>query len=84
MLVSVVGGYSLAYYLVFGRSRLRGCCFMLVVAAMIASYLVRIYAWRTLMGETGVVNSALIVDRGDRQARWAGCSSPACLSWPPR
>jgi spermidine/putrescine transport system permease protein len=32
---------------------------MLVVMAMFASYLVRIYAWRTLLGSEGVINGAL-------------------------
>ena len=31
----------------------------LITASMFASYLVRIYAWRTMLGENGVVNSAL-------------------------
>lgn len=61
--LSVVGGYLLAYYLVFGRSRRRSIILVLVLSALTASYLVRIYAWRTLLGDSGIVNSALI---------WAG------------
>jgi spermidine/putrescine transport system permease protein len=57
--VSVVAGYVLAYYLVFGRSRRRNLLFILVLSALMASYLVRIYAWRTLLGESGIINSAL-------------------------
>jgi spermidine/putrescine transport system permease protein len=59
VLLSVSCGYALAYYLVFGQSRLRGLLFLLVLTALMASYLVRIYAWRTLLGETGVVNTLL-------------------------
>jgi spermidine/putrescine transport system permease protein len=32
---------------------------LLVVAAMFASYLVRIYAWRTMLGTDGVINATL-------------------------
>jgi spermidine/putrescine transport system permease protein len=58
-IASVVAGYLLAYYIVFGGSRHRNLLFGLLVTALMASYLVRIYAWRTLLGETGIVNSAL-------------------------
>ncbi|MBA3380677.1 MAG: ABC transporter permease [Actinobacteria bacterium] len=57
--VSVVAGYLLAYYLVFGRSWRRNLVFALVLSALMASYLVRIYAWKTLLGSSGILNSAL-------------------------
>jgi spermidine/putrescine transport system permease protein len=58
--ISVVGGYLIAYYLVFHASgRGRTLLFALVVISMLASYLARVYAWRTLMGERGIINSAL-------------------------
>jgi spermidine/putrescine transport system permease protein len=56
---SVAGGYALAYYSVFGTGRGRRVLFALIVTALMASYLVRIYAWRTLLGENGIVNSGL-------------------------
>jgi len=58
--LSVVAGYLLAYYLIFGRSRRRNLIFVLVLSALTASYLVRIYAWRTLLGDSGIINSALL------------------------
>ena len=65
--LSVAGGYVLAYYIVFGGSTWRGIVLVLVVTALMASFLVRIYAWRTLLGATGVVNSILaglgLIDR---------------------
>ena len=57
---SVVGGYAIAYYIVFGTGRGRNLLFGLVVTALMASYLVRIFAWRTLLGENGVINTALV------------------------
>ena len=56
---SLIGGYVIAYYAVFAPGRRGGFVFFLVVTALMASYLVRIYAWRILLGETGVINSAL-------------------------
>ena len=59
MLISVAGGYAIAYYLAFKAKRSRTPLFALVVVSMLASYLARIYAWRTLMGSDGIVNSTL-------------------------
>lgn len=58
-IVSVAGGYAIAYYIVFVAGRDRTLVLALVVIAMLASYLARIYAWRTLMGSNGVINSLL-------------------------
>ena len=69
--ISVVGGYAIGYYLVFGATRGRRLLLTLVVVAMLASYLARIYAWRTLMGEQGIVNSALIsIGVTDKPVSW--------------
>ncbi len=57
-LLAVVGGYVLAYYLVF-RARHRGILLVAVVIALMGSYLALIYSWRTLSGEHGIFNSLL-------------------------
>jgi spermidine/putrescine transport system permease protein len=58
--ISVIGGYAIAYYLVFyATARGRTVLFALVVISMLASYLARVYAWRTLMGGHGIINSLL-------------------------
>jgi spermidine/putrescine transport system permease protein len=59
VVLTVVGGYVIAYYLAFKAKRLRTPLFALVVISMLASYLARIYAWRTLMGSGGIINSTL-------------------------
>jgi spermidine/putrescine transport system permease protein len=59
-LVALVGGYAVAYFMVFGQSRFRGVLFGLVLTALLASYLVRIFAWRTLLGESGIINTFLV------------------------
>jgi spermidine/putrescine transport system permease protein len=57
---SVAGGYAIAYYIVFGQGRSRQVLFILTVTALMASYLVRVYAWRTLLGSKGIVNGGLV------------------------
>jgi spermidine/putrescine transport system permease protein len=59
-LASVAGGYALAYYIVFVQQRGRSIMFVLVISALMASYIVRIFAWRTMLGEQGILNSALV------------------------
>jgi spermidine/putrescine transport system permease protein len=56
---SVVLALPVAYWLRYASGRWRMVVLFLITASMFASYLVRIYAWRTMLGEHGVVNSAL-------------------------
>jgi len=58
-LLSVVGGYALAYYLAFRARRSRGILLIAVVIALMGSYLALVYSWRTLSGESGIFNSLL-------------------------
>ena len=55
---SVTGGFALAYWVVF-RSTRSGLWLSLIVVALIASYIARIYAWRTILGTEGPVNGLL-------------------------
>jgi spermidine/putrescine transport system permease protein len=52
-------GLPLAFLIRFRAGRLEYPLLFVVVLAMFASYLVRIYAWRTILGDDGVLNSAL-------------------------
>ena len=56
---SVALALPVAYWLRYATGRTRMIVLFLISASMFASYLVRIYAWRTMLGENGVVNSAL-------------------------
>jgi spermidine/putrescine transport system permease protein len=60
---SIAGGYAIAYYVVFCATRARRLILALVVISMLSSYLARVYAWRTLLGENGIINTGL---------QWAG------------
>ena len=59
-MISVVVGYCVAYYIVFGQGVGRQALLVLTITAVMASYLVRIYAWRILLGNRGIINGALI------------------------
>ena len=57
---TVVLGYIVAYYVAFGVGRLPKIALGLTVVSILGGYLVRVYAWRTLLGREGVVNTALM------------------------
>jgi spermidine/putrescine transport system permease protein len=57
--VTVVVGMPIAFWLRFVARRSRLAVLFLITASMFASYLVRIYAWRTVLGSRGLINSAL-------------------------
>lgn len=57
--LAVVIGLAVAHWLHFSAGRLATPVLSLVVASMFASYLVRIYAWRSVLGSNGIVNTTL-------------------------
>jgi spermidine/putrescine transport system permease protein len=57
--VCLLIGIPFAYWVRYHAGRLQRLVLLLVIAALFASYLVRIYAWRTMLGTDGVINSAL-------------------------
>ncbi|MGH9580131.1 MAG: ABC transporter permease [Terriglobales bacterium] len=52
-------GYPLAYYLSFHAGVRRHLLYLLVIIPLWVSYLVRGYAWKTILGSDGVLNSLL-------------------------
>lgn len=57
--VTVAFAYVFAYIATFVFPLRRELLLFLVLASIFGGYLVRIYAWRTILGEEGLVNSAL-------------------------
>jgi spermidine/putrescine transport system permease protein len=57
--VAVAIALPIAYWLRFGAGRWRMPVLFVIVTAMFAGYLVRIYAWRTILGADGLLNRAL-------------------------
>jgi spermidine/putrescine transport system permease protein len=57
--LSVVLGYLLAYYTSFLSGRLKTAVLALTVVSILGGYLVRIYAWRIILGSQGLLNTTL-------------------------
>jgi spermidine/putrescine transport system permease protein len=56
---SLLLGYPLAYYLSFGAGGRKDLLYQLVIIPLWVSYLVRAYAWKTILGSDGVLNTSL-------------------------
>ena len=59
MLCSLLLGYPLAYYLSFHSGARKELLYQLVIVPLWVSYLVRGYAWKTILGSDGVLNGFL-------------------------
>jgi spermidine/putrescine transport system permease protein len=58
-LCSLLLGYPLAYYLSFHAGPRKEVLYQLVIVPLWVSYLVRGYAWKTILGSDGVLNGFL-------------------------
>jgi spermidine/putrescine transport system permease protein len=58
-LLSLILGYPLAYYLSFHAGARKDVLYQLVIVPLWVSYLVRGYAWKTILGSDGVLNGFL-------------------------
>ena len=56
---SLLLGYPLAYYLAFHAGARKELLYQLVIVPLWVSYLVRGYAWKTILGSDGVLNGFL-------------------------
>jgi spermidine/putrescine transport system permease protein len=56
---SLLLGYPLAYYLSFRSGKRKDLFYQLVIIPLWVSYLVRAYAWKTILGSDGVLNTLL-------------------------
>lgn len=59
MIFSLLLGYPLAYYLSFHAGSRKDLFYQLVIIPLWVSYLVRAYAWKTILGSDGVLNTLL-------------------------
>jgi spermidine/putrescine transport system permease protein len=59
-LLSIAMAYPLAYMVSFKMVRSRNLLFMMCIIPLWVSYLVRIIAWRSILGNRGVINSILM------------------------
>jgi spermidine/putrescine transport system permease protein len=58
-LLSILLGYPLAYFLSFRAGPRKELLYQLVIVPLWVSYLVRGYAWKTILGSDGVLNGFL-------------------------
>jgi len=58
-LFSLLLGYPLAYFLSFFAGARKDLFYQLVIIPLWVSYLVRAYAWKTILGSDGVLNTLL-------------------------
>ena len=58
-LCAILLGYPLAYYLAFHAGARKELLYQLVIVPLWVSYLVRGYAWKTILGSDGVLNGFL-------------------------
>ncbi len=59
MLLSLLLGFPLAYYVSFQAGKKKHLLYQLVIIPLWVSYLVRAYAWKTILGSDGVLNTLL-------------------------
>ena len=55
----VATAYPLAYFLALSGTRRKYVLLLLLIAPFLTSYLLRVLAWKVILGDHGVVNSAL-------------------------
>jgi len=58
--LSVAFSYPVAYYINFRMKRGRNTILMLIIVSLFSSYLVRVYAWKTILGRNGLINGLLV------------------------
>jgi spermidine/putrescine transport system permease protein len=66
-IVIVVLAYPLAYYLALSGTKRKYVLLLLLIAPFLTSYLLRVLAWKVILGNNGVVNSFLF---------WTGVRDP--------
>jgi spermidine/putrescine transport system permease protein len=65
--IIVLLAYPLAYYLALSGTKRKYILLLLLIAPFLTSYLLRVLAWKVILGDQGVINSFLF---------WTGLRSP--------
>ncbi len=56
---AVIIAFPIAYFLAFGIKKSKYTWLLIVIAPFLTSYLLRIFAWKVILGDQGLINSAL-------------------------
>ncbi len=67
--------YPMAYYLAFRVTRHKMLWLILITIPFWTSYLLRVFAWKIILGYNGAINSGLIVAWASSTSRWSSCST---------
>ena len=65
--IIVLAAFPLAYYLALSGTKRKYVLLLLLIAPFLTSYLLRVLAWKVILGDQGVINSFLF---------WTGLRSP--------
>ena len=60
MLINLLLGYPVAYFLATLRGRIRYILVLALIVPLLMSYIIKIYAMRGILGPSGLINQALI------------------------
>jgi len=58
-IICVIISYPVAYSLTFKYKKLQDVVLYLILISLFSSYLVRVYAWKTILGSNGIINQIL-------------------------
>ena len=58
--ICVIASYPVAYVLTFKYKKLRDMILYIILFSLFSNYLVRVYAWKTILGNNGLINQFLI------------------------
>jgi spermidine/putrescine transport system permease protein len=56
---AVIMAFPIAYYLAFGVKKSKYTWLLIIITPFLTSYLLRIFAWKIILGDQGLINSAL-------------------------
>lgn len=56
---AVLMAFPIAYFLAFGIRKSKYTWLLVVIAPFLTSYLLRVFAWKLILGDQGLINSAL-------------------------
>lgn len=71
--IVVILSYPVGYFLALGVRKRKYVLLLLIIAPFLTSYLLRVLAWKVILGDKGVVNSFLV---------WVGARAPDDpISW---
>lgn len=60
-LIDLILAFPAAYFLAFQAGRFKGLLSLLILLPLWSSYLVRVFAWRIILGTNGILNSLLVI-----------------------